>query len=56
MKVNIPTPAVVAAIIVLLLVVGVVFMKGASGESEAPKPDPARFQGGSPPGTPPPGR
>lgn len=43
MKVQIPTPAIIGVVVVLVLLVGVLFLKGAGGEKEAPKPDPARF-------------
>jgi hypothetical protein len=43
MKINIPTPAIVAVVAVVVIVIGAFFFKAASGESEAPKPDPSRF-------------
>jgi hypothetical protein len=43
MKINVPTPAIVAVAAVLVLFIGVLFLKGAGGETAAPKPDPARF-------------
>ncbi|RYG33165.1 hypothetical protein EON81_18865 [bacterium] len=53
MKANIPTPVIVGVITVAVILVGVFLLKGASGESTAPKPDPARFLSGAgtPPGT-----
>ncbi|AIE87937.1 hypothetical protein [Fimbriimonas ginsengisoli] len=43
MKLNVPTPAIVAIVVVVVLVIGALFMKGAGGEAAAPKPDASRF-------------
>jgi len=44
MKMTIPTPVIIAAVVVLVLIVGALFLKGVGGgETTAPKPDPARF-------------
>ncbi|MGV3616800.1 MAG: hypothetical protein ACO1SV_15850 [Fimbriimonas sp.] len=43
MKNNIPTPAVIAIIAVLVLFGGFFFIRGATAGVEAPKPDPNRF-------------
>jgi hypothetical protein len=43
MKINVPTPAIVAVAAVVVIFIGVLFFKGASGETAAPKPDPAKF-------------
>lgn len=43
MKGNVPPAAIAAIVVLVLILIGAFYMKGAAGESTAPKPDPSRF-------------